>query len=57
MRTLTTILEFAGVALLVVVAGLVWWPAAVGVARVACQVLYWARAARPGGRPPPTPLL
>ncbi|MFQ6170375.1 hypothetical protein ACK8HX_02110 [Oryzobacter sp. R7] len=44
---LTTVLELAGVAFLVTFAGLVWWPAAVGVAGVACIVLAWALERRP----------
>lgn len=47
----TTVLELAGVALLVVFAGLVWWPAAVGTAGAACLVLAWAIEHQPKAQP------
>lgn len=38
----TTLLELAGIGLLVAFAGLVWWPAALGTAGVSLIVLAWA---------------
>lgn len=38
---LTTVLDLAGVALLVAFAAIVWWPAALAAAGVACLVLSW----------------
>jgi hypothetical protein len=35
----TTLLELVGLALLVVMAAVVWWPAALGVAGVACLLV------------------
>lgn len=38
----TTLLELAGIGLLIAFAGLVWWPAALGTAGVSLIVLAWA---------------
>ena len=46
-RNPAVVLELTGVVLLVVFAGLVWWPAAVGVAGAACIVLAWALEQQP----------
>lgn len=48
----TTLLELAGIGLLVAFAGLVWWPAALAVAGVSLIVLAWAiERQRPTVRP------
>jgi len=38
---LTTVLDLLGVALLVAFAALLWWPAALAVAGVACLAASW----------------
>jgi hypothetical protein len=38
---LTTVLDLLGVALLVAFAALLWWPAALAVAGVACLAVSW----------------
>lgn len=40
-RVLTTVLDLLGVALLVAFAALLWWPAALAVAGVACLAASW----------------
>lgn len=41
---LTTVLEIAGVLLLIAFAAVVWWPAALAVAGVCCLTAAWASA-------------
>lgn len=49
----TTLLELAGIGLLIAFAGLVWWPAALGTAGVSLIVLAWAiEQKRPAPRSP-----
>ncbi len=40
-KVLTTLLDLLGIALLVAFAALVWWPAALLVAGIACLLLSW----------------
>lgn len=49
MRRLTTALDLAGLLLLVVFAGVVWLPAALAAAGLACLVASWALAGKRGG--------
>lgn len=43
----TTVLDIAGVLLLVAFAAVVWWPAALAVAGVACLAASWKAASEP----------
>lgn len=49
MRRLTTALDLAGLLLLVLFAGIIWPPAALAAAGLACLVASWALAGRRGG--------
>lgn len=43
---MTTVLDIVGLAALVAFAGLLWWPAAVGVFGLACLLLSWSMTKR-----------